>query len=77
MEYGSLLLVIISLNLYRIIQAQKKQIGVMRAAGMNSNEVMQFYTWYGLFIGVVGAYWRNNCRVLNLDVHNIPILNSY
>ena len=45
----------ISLNLYRIIQAQKKQIGVMRAAGMNSNEVMQFYTWYGLFIGVVGA----------------------
>ncbi len=45
----------ISLNLYRIIQSQKKQIGVMRAAGMTSNEVMSFYTWYGLFIGIVGS----------------------
>ena len=45
----------ISLNLYRIIQSQKKQIGVMRAAGMTSNEVMSFYTWYGLFIGAIGS----------------------
>jgi putative ABC transport system permease protein len=45
----------ISLNLYRIIQSQKKQIGVMRATGMNSNEIMQFYTWYGIFIGIIGA----------------------
>ena len=45
----------ISLNLYRIIQSQKKQIGVMRAAGMTSNEVMSFYTWYGVFIGVMGS----------------------
>ena len=45
----------ISLNLYRIIQAQKKQIGVMRATGMNSNEIVTFYTWYGFFIGSVGA----------------------
>ena len=45
----------ISLNLYRIIQSQKKQIGVMRAAGMTSNEVMSFYTWYGLFIGTIGS----------------------
>ena len=45
----------ISLNLYRIIQSQKKQIGVMRAAGMNSKEVMNFYTWYGFFIGTIGA----------------------
>ena len=45
----------ISLNLYRIIQSQKKQIGVMRAAGMTSNEVMSFYTWYGIFIGAIGS----------------------
>ena len=45
----------ISLNLYRIIQSQKKQIGVMRAAGMTSNEVMSFYTWYGIFIGCMGS----------------------
>ena len=45
----------ISLNLYRIIQSQKKQIGVMRAAGMTSNEVMSFYTWYGIFIGIMGS----------------------
>ena len=45
----------ISLNLYRIIQSQKKQIGVMRAAGMTSNEVMSFYTWYGVFIGFMGS----------------------
>ena len=45
----------ISLNLYRIIQSQKKQIGVMRATGMHSNEIMQFYTWYGVFIGTIGA----------------------
>ena len=45
----------ISLNLYRIIQSQKKQIGVMRATGMNSSEIMQFYTWYGIFIGIIGA----------------------
>ena len=45
----------ISLNLYRIVQSQKKQIGVMRAAGMTSNEIMKFYTWYGLFIGIAGS----------------------
>ena len=45
----------ISLNLYRIIQSQKKQIGVMRAAGMTSNELMSFYTWYGIFIGAIGS----------------------
>ena len=45
----------ISLNLYRIIQSQKKQIGVMRATGMNSKEIMKFYTWYGLFIGATGS----------------------
>ena len=45
----------ISLNLYRIIQSQKKQIGVMRATGMNSTEIMRFYSWYGIFIGSVGA----------------------
>ena len=45
----------ISLNLYRIIQSQKKQIGVMRAAGMTSNEIMSFYTWYGIFIGAIGS----------------------
>ena len=45
----------ISLNLYRILQSQKKQIGVMRAAGMTSNEIMSFYTWYGIFIGAIGS----------------------
>jgi len=45
----------ISLNLYRIIQSQKKEIGVMRAMGMDSNKIMQFYTWYGIFIGIIGA----------------------
>jgi|TARA_B110000263_G_scaffold41467_1_gene33268 putative ABC transport system permease protein len=45
----------ISLNLYRIIQSQKKEIGVMRAMGMDSNKIMQFYTWYGVFIGIIGA----------------------
>ena len=27
----------------------------MRAAGMTSNEVMSFYTWYGIFIGAIGS----------------------